>query len=349
MAAGILAVSLLTVLPAPAEARPDRSNPRLTLMTRNLYLGSDLTPALAATDVTSFLGAVATIYAQAQASDFPTRAAAVADEIAATRPHLIGLQEVSTWVTTGPGTPPSQNFLRILRRALEARGLHYSVAAVSRNADIGPVPLVSPCALDFVGACSVTLKDRDVILVRRTRALRWFRPRSGTYEAQQRFAPPLPGAPAISIDRGWASVDGRYRGTRFHVVNTHLETQDYPAVQEAQAQELLAGPALGRGRDVVLGDLNSAADGSTTGTYAAMTSTFTDAWRVRGADPGYSCCQDPTLANPVSQAGSRIDLVLGHGRARPVRARLVGNSPFQATPPLWASDHFGVVATLLLR
>ncbi len=347
--AGGLAVSLLAALPAPAQARADRGQPRLTVMTRNLYLGADLGPALGATDVPSFLTAVATIYGQAQASDFPARAAALADEVKATRPHLVGLQEVSKWVTSGPGTPRSQNFLRILRRALAQRGLHYAVAAVSHNANIGPVPLVSPCAVAVVGACTVRLKDRDVILVRRTKALRWYRPRSDNYQAQQLFPSPLPGAPALSINRGWASVDGRYRGKRFHFVNTHLETQDFPAVQEAQARELLAGPAFGRGADLAVGDFNSAADGSTTGSYAALTARFRDAWSVNGSDPGYSCCQDATLANPASVATSRIDLVLSHGRAKPVRARLVGDQPFQAAPPLWASDHFGVAATVRLR
>ena len=45
-------------------------------------------------------------------------------------------------------------------------------------------------------------------------------------------------------------------------------------------------------------------------------------------------------------ASSRIDLVLIHGRVFSQAARLVGNVPFAAVPPLWASDHFGVVARL---
>ncbi len=48
------------------------------------------------------------------------------------------------------------------------------MAAVSVNAVIGPVPLVSPCASTTVGACLLTFTDRDVILVNQdTRRLHW--------------------------------------------------------------------------------------------------------------------------------------------------------------------------------
>lgn len=346
---GVIALALLAALPAPAQARDERGQPRLTVMTRNIYLGADLTPALTAQNPFAFLTAVAQIYGAAQFTSFPTRAEALADEIAATGPDLVGLQEVSQWVTTGPGTPPSQDFLEILQAALSARGLHYSVAAVSDNANIGPVPLVSPCGSTTIGACTVTLNDRDVILVNdSTPALHWSNPQDGNYTAQQLFAPPLPGAPPVSFNRGWTSIDGKYRGERFHFVNTHLEVQGFRAVQEAQTRELLAGPAFGRGADIVVGDFNSAADGSTTASYGLLTAAFTDAWVVNGADPGYSCCQSSTLTDPQPAAGSRIDLVLSHGDVAPVRARLVGNTPFQSAPPFWASDHYGVVATLRL-
>lgn len=356
--AGLLALALVWALPVGAAADDDddrgkgRGTPSLTVMTRNIYLGSSLTPALTATDPTSFLTAVAQIYGTAQFTNFPARAQALAAEIDATDPDLVGLQEVSQWLTTGPGTPPSQDFLDILLAALASRGLDYTVASASQNANIGPVPLVSPCGSTTVGACTVTLKDRDVILVNdATRGLRWSNPRAGNYTAQQSFAPPIPGAPPVSFNRGWTSIDGTYRGERFHFANTHLETQDFAAVQEKQAVEFLLGPAFGRGADIAVGDFNSAADGSTTRTYRLLTLPFLfrDAWWTRWRDPGLTCCESSTLTNPVSQAGSRIDLVLTHGDVRARRAVVVGDVPFQAAPPLWASDHYGVVATLQLR
>ena len=152
----------------------------------------------------------------------------------------------------------------------------------------------------------------------------------------------------MSFSRGWTTIEGRLHGVRFHAANTHLETEDFPAVQEAQAAEFLAGPALGRGADIATGDFNSAADGSTTTSYAQLTKRFRDAWRVNRGAPGLTCCQNETLTDPVSQLRSRIDLVLSRSGARAVSATVVGAAPFQAAPPFWASDHAGVVAVLEL-
>jgi endonuclease/exonuclease/phosphatase family metal-dependent hydrolase len=330
----------------PAEAHTDRRS--LRVMTWNLYLGADLGPALQLTDERAFLAAVADIYSASRTTDFSARAEAIADEIETKDPDLLGLQEVSRWETSGP-TDPSEDFLAVLQEELTARGLNYAVASVSANATIGPVPLLSPCGSPQVGACRLTFSDRDVVLVNsETRRLRWWNPQHGNFAEQVFFRPPLTGAAPVSFNRGWASIDGQFRGRRFHFVTTHLETSGFPAEQQAQAAELLAGPAFGPGADLVVGDINSAPDDSTRPTYDLLTGQFRDAWSVRRKQPGYTCCQPPTLDNPTSQLTRRIDVILIRG-ARPVRARVVGNVPFAATPPLWPSDHAGVVADLLLR
>ena len=180
-AAAAVAALALGVGVTPAEAHaPDRL---LRVMTRNLYLGADLGPALRATEESTFLDAVARIYAANRATNFAVRAEAIAEEIRITAPDLVGLQEVSQWEHSGPAsTEPDQDFLVLLQQALAERGLDYAVASISDNAVIGPVPLVSPCTSDAVGACLITFKDRDVILVNeQTRRLQWWNPQSGTY------------------------------------------------------------------------------------------------------------------------------------------------------------------------
>ena len=350
--AALLAVALSVAGSGAAQAKDKRE---LTIMTQNLYLGSSLDPALSATTGSQFVAAVAQIYATTVFTDFPARAEAIADTVAAQKPDLIGLQEVSNWIAQGTGTadPPSFDFLQILQSDLAARGLDYQVASVSHNADIGPAPLVSPafgCGLpNPKPACLVTLQDRDVILVNAdTAGLSWSNPRSGNYATQQTFQPPV--GPAVSFNRGWASIDGVFEGKRFHYANTHLEVEDSPLVQEAQAREFLAGPARGAGAVIATGDFNSAADGSTTTSYATLTkSWFTDSWSVNPGQAGLTCCQNGTLTNPVASYTSRIDLVLTHGAVRPVSSEVVGDSPFEASPPLWASDHAGLVATVRLH
>ena len=163
----------------------------------------------------------------------------------------------------------------------------------------------------------------------------------------------LPGAPApLSFDRGWVSIDVRFHDAKFHFVNTHLEVEapaEFAAVQEAQAGELLAGPMRpGQGAVIAVGDFNSAADGSTTDTYRILIKGFFfDAWWTNHGKPGLTCCQNGTLTNPVSGLSTRIDLVLTRW-ALPTEAHLVGDTPFQPVPPLWPSDHAGVVADVLV-
>jgi endonuclease/exonuclease/phosphatase family metal-dependent hydrolase len=338
-----------------------KAKPDLTVMTRNLYLGSSLAPALEANTPEGFVEAVARIYATVQYTNFPMRAEAIADEIEETEPDLIGLQEVTKWTTGGLNPPAGYDFLPILQSALAARGLHYEVAAVSNNANIGPAPLAlaeQGCVQPGpVITCSVQLEDRDVILVNEdTPRLRWSNPRSGDYAAQQVIESPVG---PLSFDRGWASINAKLKHWRFRFVNTHLETEDFPTVQEAQAAEFLAGPGKG-GTIIATGDFNSASDGSTTTSYAQLTAPgkFRDAWDEDELGPGSTCCQasnTPPLApgalnNPVSTLRTRIDLILSRGSARSSgdQAELVGDTPFQAEPPLWSSDHAGVVSVLRL-
>ncbi|MCW2673594.1 MAG: Endonuclease/exonuclease/phosphatase, partial [Frankiales bacterium] len=93
-----LLVSLAVLVPVSAPvAASAGDHTTVTVMTRNLYLGSDLTPALAAPSAGAFLGAVAQIWGNVLSTSFPTRAGALADEVGATHPDLIGLEEVSRW------------------------------------------------------------------------------------------------------------------------------------------------------------------------------------------------------------------------------------------------------------
>jgi endonuclease/exonuclease/phosphatase family metal-dependent hydrolase len=339
----------------------DHGKRDLTVMTQNLYLGSSLGPALEAGTPEAFVEGVARIYATVQYTNFPQRAEAIADEIQEKAPDLIGLQEVTKWTTGGLNPPPGYDFLAILENDLEARGLHYSAAAIAHNANIGPAPLAlaeQGCVQPGpVITCSVQLEDRDVILVNDdTPGLTWSNPQSGRYATQQAIESPVG---PLSFDRGWASIDAKLKNQPFRFVDTHLETEESPLVQEAQATEFLAGPGKG-GTIVVTGDFNSASDGSTTTSYAQLTAPgkFRDSWNEKLLGPGSSCCQEsntPPLApgalnNPVSTLRTRIDLILSRGAARSDGddAELIGDTPFQATPPFWPSDHAGVVSDLSL-
>ena len=198
------------------------------------------------------------------------------------------------------------------------------------------------CSSSGLFDCLLLFQDRDVVLVNADRAgLSTSGERHGRYAAQQVLTTP---AGPESFDRGWVTVEVQLGSHRFRFANTHLETEASPLVQQAEARELLAvvkrpGPV------VVVGDLNSASDGSTTDSYAFLTG---DYFRDAASRVGPTCCQNGTLSNPAAQLETRIDLVLSHGAVLPQSAERVGAVPFQASAPYWASDHAGVVATLRL-
>jgi endonuclease/exonuclease/phosphatase family metal-dependent hydrolase len=340
----VLVAALALALPGIAHANSKRE---LGVMTQNLYLGSSLDQALQAQTQLDFLIAATTIWGTVQVTDFPARSDAIANEIDAERPDLIGLQEVSKWTTSGASALPSLDFLAILQQDLADRGLNYSVASVSNNANVGPVPLLNFCTGGPL-SCAVSLLDRDVILVNDDSSnLVIRRAQSANYRAQQVVTSPVG---QLSFNRGWTTVDGLFFNKKFRLANTHLEVEGFADVQQAQGREFLRGPARTTGAVIATGDFNSAADGSTTTTYRDLTkSYFHDAWNRNPGDPGLTCCQNSTLSNATSELGSRIDLVLTHAAARPVSANVIGDTPFQAVPPFWPSDHAGVVATIRLH
>jgi len=364
-AAAVTAAALAVGAPSAASAGGSGEGKRdVTVMTQNLYLGSSLDAALVpGITPEQFVAAVASIYGTVVATNFPLRAEKIADEIGAERPDLIGLQEVSKWTaavthavpTTVEPTPPSFDFLKILTDALASRGLHYDVVVIAQHVSIPPVPLVAPqfgCRVTAAD-CTVAFQDRDVILRNHDAAgldLDLSTAQAGNFATQASV--PLLGQ-SLSFARGWAAVDGTFDGSKFRFVTTHLEVAEGPAfgqVQEQQARELVAGPLKTLRPVILVGDLNSAADGSTTGSYfTILKALFADAWwtNLLKHDPGFTCCQAPLLNNPTSTLDQRIDYVLTR-LALPTSAHLLLGE-IQGSPlPHWASDHAGLVATVHL-
>ena len=84
-------------------------------MTRNLYLGADLAPAIGAPSLEAFVAANGQILREVTANDFPVRAKGLAKEILEKEPDLVGLQEVALWRTGPPSLTP------VLERRTDAR------------------------------------------------------------------------------------------------------------------------------------------------------------------------------------------------------------------------------------
>ncbi|MFJ7154405.1 endonuclease/exonuclease/phosphatase family protein [Streptomyces sp. NPDC101118] len=353
--------ALLLALPGWfSAAATDASSAQLKVLTRNLYLGADLRPVLGATDSASLIAAVTKVYAQVQATDFPERAEALADEIAASDPHLVGLQEVRLWRSQTPAdlsptpnaTRVEYDFLQILIDELALRGKHYAAVATLTSTD-RELPRSVPGGLQ-----DIRLTDRDVILARTDLPTKQFsvtNAQQGLFQA--RFVIPHPALGNIAFPRGWSAVDATVHGRTVRVVNTHLEAAA-PAVQVRQGNELLGGPLGTALPTVLLGDLNSAAGGvgavpGSTGTPTLgnlLAAGFHDVWiDSHRKNPGFTCCQAADLRNATSTLSQRIDYVLFRNGITAVTAGRVGEEEGDRTASgLWPSDHAGVRAVLRL-
>ena len=349
LSAVTLAVVLMLALPVLVLADDDSSR-RITVLTRNLYVGSSYSHILDATDAPGFIQGATVFWSHVQQTNFAARAERLADEIAATDPDLIGLQEVSLFRTQVPRDPLSPatdiafDYLQILRDELAERGLSYAVVSTVTDLDAEAPVFGGP-----TGLIDVRLTDRDVVLARTdVPQLKISAATSGNYVARVVLNSPVG---PIPTPRGWNAVDGMLRGERFRFVNTHLEPEDQPEVQVAQAEELLSGPLATDLPVIAVGDYNSAADGSTTTTYGLLIGAgLADAWTaLRRKEAGFTCCQAELLGNPSSQLNRRIDLVLTRGGPKAKNISLTGADPSERVAGLWPSDHAGVVSTIRLR
>jgi hypothetical protein len=318
----------------------------VTVMTQNLYQGTELANALAATTQQQFLLGVAADYNNVIATNFPERADAIAAVIARSRPALVGLQEVALWQTESPypsgSWTVSYDFLQILLDRLAAHGMHYMTVIARTNFTVAGVGLFSS------GLMGVSLTERAAILARTdlpASRLQLSNPQQGGYQA---YIPVHTLSGTLPIGSGWLSVDATTRGTTYRFITTHLSAITLTSgVQAPQMQELLSGPAATALPVVIAGDFNTPPTGAA---YTeAVGAGFTDQWTAaNGDDNGYTAFQVlPTINNPESNLSTRIDYVLARGPIAAKDMRVVGAHPSTRTPSgLWPSDHAGVVATL---
>ncbi len=347
-----LLLTMIILFVAISNIASSNENKTITVMSRNLYIGTDLGPMINASNQTELVEAIMTVFTEFQATDFPTRAKALAAEIATKQPDLIGLQEAVLIRSQYPSdlspipdaTTIEMDFLGTLLYELTIRGQEYEVAAVTNGFDV-EVPGLLPD-----GSCcrDLRLTDREVILARKNPDDMNL---SNIKEENFNNNLIIP-----FLDRnftmlyGWASADVEVKGKSFRFVTTHLEPNSF-AVQAAQANEILQGPANMTLPVVLVCDCNSNANG--TGTYGNLIAAgFEDAWnQTNPDDPGFTCCQDGNLLNNDSNLSERIDLVLFRNSFYAIDSSIVGaNKSDRIMSPsglnLWPSDHAGIVAKL---
>lgn len=372
IAAALLSAALLCLgLAAGAAAKKPPQGKEVGVMTRNVYLGADLTPAIQAPSLPAFIEANGAILRQVEATNFPVRARGLAREILSAEPDLVGLQEVALWRTAPPslgpvlsGTPTATtvkyDFLQLLLRHLNKGKKRYRVVVAQDEfdfeapADANGVPGDGPPGILANAELNGRLTMRDVILARVGAGVRTFGPAGGHFSTL--LVVKVAGK-EIPVTRGWTRVDAKVRGSwRFRFVNTHLEAFDpetvVPSVRAQQAAELIApgGPARSRLPVVLVGDLNSDVRTEVKPGDAQAYQVLLDAgFRERARNAPLSCCIDSydLRGGSAAQFNHRVDHVMTDTprKVKLSRSQVTGR---QKRAGYWDSDHAGIFSALRL-
>ena len=382
----IVILSLLVIPLSPALAQD--SQPKIKAMTRNLYLGADIFKVVEAAqenpdDPLAVPIAVSELYHTMLFTNFWARAEAIADEIEAKKPDVIGLQEVSKYFKQTPsdfingGAEQASfvviDFYDVLNDALLDRGLYYKEFE-QKNADI-ELPM-----LDFKSSnlfSDVRMVDRDMVLVKDD----GYNPQEVlTKNYEYNLSINLSGM-ELTFNRGFLIIDVNVNDEDFRFVNTHLEVRGEPGspfrfFQFAQMAELLQ--TLGTYTSfapkpiVMVGDFNSSPedvpgtaylpDGSavdyTPPYMLAVSAGYLDAWtEQKNYGDGFTSGFGEYISNPFDDLTTRIDLIFVDPydlTIDKVKCDVVGDKFWDMVPNplmprilrLWPSDHAGVVGKI---
>jgi len=385
MGALLLGASMLTSQMAAASSDTDK----IKVMSRNIYLGADIFPVIATAQQQAELPpeeqnpiaiplAVSEVFQTVQATNFPERAQALADEIERRRPHVIGLQEVSQWFI-GPadslvgGTSPASDvvydYLDILMAALAERDLDYTVAASVDNADL-ELPMVTGAdETGYPTFADIRLHDRDVILVKNNDNVSFSNEYSANFTTN---GTTNVGGTEVEFTRGYNMIDVNVKGADYRFVNTHLEvggSEPYMTLQAVQMNELtqvITATTAPEMPVILVGDFNSAPeDGPFESAFGlgtlyppylqAVGTGYNDLWlSKKKPKDGFTCCFAADVSDEDAELYQRIDHIFFDPKAREIaklKAKVVGDSNADMTDlsGLNPSDHAGVFGKIKLE
>ncbi len=383
--AAAVAASALVIAPATAgaHAKPDKGAP-VSVMTRNVYLGADLAPAINATSTNGFIDANGKIVRDVITNNFNVRAKGLASEILSKSPDLVGLQEVAEWrhgplndaapftcTGTEDDTPPfgckftastvRYDYLKQLMAQLNKGKQRYRIVQSNQEfdfeapADANGVPGDGDApGLNDNGEENDRLTMRDVILAKTGKRVQTSNIQTGHYRSL--FSPSVAGTVTIHVLRGWLSADVKVgKSPKFRFVDTHLEAFGDPKIRAAQAKELVAkgGPADPKGKlpVVLVGDLNSDDDTVKGGDRLAYKALQKGGYVERSTDNPLGCCLNTSILTAdrgsVKDFDHQVDHILTD---RPKQVKLVSSAVTGRKPVhgFWDSDHAGLFSGLTI-
>jgi len=355
------ALAMTALVAQPADAKRKKKPNTVKVMTRNLYLGADLGPAVNSSGPADFVSKNGQILRDVDTNNFPARAKGLANEIKKVSPDLVGLQELALWRTGDPSLSPAisgnyvastvhVDYLKELMKQLNKGKKRYRVVKVQNEFDFeAPADYDNDPATGlatFGGEINGRLTMRDAILAKVGAGIRTRKIKASNFTTI--YEPVISGI-TVKVQRGWVSANVKVRkGKWFRFVNTHLESFGEPTIREAQAKQLLAGPLKSGSLPAVLvDDLNSDDDTVSADDALAYNALKKGGMVERGFSGKMSFGVDSGII--TDDAPTKFDQFIDHvmtNRPKAVRKMAAGVTGTKPANGYWDSDHLGVWAKL---
>ena len=258
------ALLFIPVIPAHSEEPY-----RITVMSRNLYLGADVGVALEL--IPNFPKAAQFMWDQVKKTDFAARAPKLAREAAQDRPEIIGIQEATIWYCKKDFFSEKVevfNFLEDFIAATKSTGVGYSLAsangveAFNPGYSIAAIPYLTkvndpetfnPIFGEDSAACGFTIGD--ALLVRDDVKDRIIQVGNSEYDATYSIVPLV-----MTIYRGYTWADFKVQDSVVRLITTHLESiwdENKVPNSALQAQQLVADLKDAKMPVIIMGDFNA--------------------------------------------------------------------------------------------
>jgi len=262
----VLFCALLLLPLAPAQSNEPY---RITVMSRNIYLGADVGVALDL--IPDFPAAAQFMWDQMKQTSFKARAPKLAKEVLQDRPEIIGIQEATSWRCKKDLFGQEVeifNFLENFLAATKIAGLSYSIAsangvkAFNPGYSISAIPyltkVVDPEVFNPIfgqdsAACGFVIGD--ALLVRDDVKSQIIQVGNSEYDATYSIVPLL-----MKIYRGYSWADFRVQDSVVRVITTHLESiwdENKIPNSAIQAQQLVSDLKDAKMPVIILGDFNA--------------------------------------------------------------------------------------------
>ena len=260
---GGLSLTLINLtLPAGAVA----DIPKVTVMSRNIYLGADVGKALEL--IPNLPAAAQFMWDQVKQTDFKKRAKILAKEIFDNSPDVIGLQEATIWYCKKYPWSKKVEVFNFTEQLLAELGGQYQLAkkdgikALNPGFSIDPIPFLTKVVdkqtfpeVFNQDSAACGFQTGDALLIKNSLAADLIQVGNSEYEVNYPIVPTI-----MTVYRGYSWADIKIQNQPVRFVTTHLESlwdENKIPNSAKQATQLVNDLAETKMPIIVMGDFNA--------------------------------------------------------------------------------------------